>query len=58
MVAGAHAAGLEVNAWPVDDPHQIESMIEAGVDGIISDFPDRVLAVLGQRSDTEWQSLK
>lgn len=53
IVNKAHAAGLEVNAWTVDEPEQIRTMIRAGVDGIISNHPDRVLAVLREMAAEE-----
>jgi glycerophosphoryl diester phosphodiesterase len=40
----AHALGLRVVVWTVNDPAQIAKMVELGVDGIISDRPDLVLA--------------
>jgi len=42
LVAKAHAAGLAVNAWTANDPADIAALIAAGVDGICSDFPERV----------------
>lgn len=42
LVAQAHAAGLAVNAWTANDPADIVTLIAAGVDGICSDFPERV----------------
>jgi glycerophosphoryl diester phosphodiesterase len=45
MVRSAHQAGLKVIPWTVDDPATMQSLIGLGVDGIISDYPDRVRAV-------------
>lgn len=42
MVAAAHAAGLKVNVWTVNLPEAIMLMTAYGVDGIMSDYPDRV----------------
>ena len=42
LVAAAHAAGLKVNAWTANDPADIAALMAAGVDGICSDFPERV----------------
>ena len=40
----AHASGMRVVAWTVNEPRDIARLIAWGVDGIISDYPDRVLA--------------
>ncbi|HEY3560402.1 MAG TPA: glycerophosphodiester phosphodiesterase family protein, partial [Kribbella sp.] len=47
-VRAAHDAGLKVIPWTVDDPATIQWFIEQGVDGIISDYPDRVRDVVRQ----------
>lgn len=49
LVADAHARGLTVLAWTVDDQAAMERLIDAGVDGIISDYPDRLRAVMKKR---------
>ncbi len=38
-----HDEGIEVFTWTVDDPRDIAQARELGVDGIISNFPDRLL---------------
>ena len=38
----AHTLGLKVVVWTVNEPGDIERMLALGVDGIISDYPDRV----------------
>ena len=45
-LAEAHALGLRVVVWTVNEPKDIARMIEWKVDGIISDYPDRVKAGL------------
>jgi glycerophosphoryl diester phosphodiesterase len=42
VIAPAHKQGLAVSVWTVNDPGEIALFAAAGVDGIISDFPDRV----------------
>ena len=42
FVALLQDAGLEVWVYTVNDPRLIERAIELGVEGIISDFPERV----------------
>ena len=45
MVTSAHQAGIKVIPWTVDDPATMQSLIDKGVDGIITDYPDRLRAV-------------
>lgn len=40
-VAAAHAAGLEVHVWTVNQLADIQRLLALGVDGIMSDFPER-----------------
>jgi len=42
MVKAAHAAGVKLNAWTVNEPREIALFAEWGVDGIMSDYPERV----------------
>jgi glycerophosphoryl diester phosphodiesterase len=48
-VKGAQQLGLKVIPWTVNAPADIERLLDWGVDGIISDYPDRVRAVLQRR---------
>lgn len=45
FVTDAHAAGLRVLPYTVDDPKRIEELIRLGVDGVITDRPDLAIAV-------------
>jgi glycerophosphoryl diester phosphodiesterase len=49
-LAEAHALGLKVIPWTVNDPAQMERLIAWGVDGLISDYPDRLRAALARRA--------
>ncbi|MEQ9402882.1 MAG: glycerophosphodiester phosphodiesterase family protein [Cyclobacteriaceae bacterium] len=40
-----HAQGFEVHAYPVNTRDDMIKMLNAGVDGIITDFPDRALQI-------------
>ena len=40
----AHSHGFQVLAYTVNDPSDITKLTLLGVDGIFSDFPDRILA--------------
>jgi len=49
-LAEAHTLGLRVVAWTVNDEAAIARLLELGVDGLISDRPDRVQAALAARA--------
>lgn len=48
-LAEAREIGLQVIVWTVNDPAEMTSLIERGVDGIITDYPDRLRAVMKAR---------
>ena len=48
FIDAAHSRNLEVHAWTINDKADMERMIALGVDGIITDYPDRLLALLGR----------
>ncbi|MSP22017.1 MAG: glycerophosphodiester phosphodiesterase [Dehalococcoidia bacterium] len=49
LVSEAHARGLLVFTWTVDDAADIERMFEAGVDGVCGNYPPRIHAVIEAR---------
>ncbi len=49
LLAEARALKLPVVVWTVNEPAQIEQMLALGVDGIISDRPDRVRNAMAAR---------
>ncbi|HOB94885.1 MAG TPA: glycerophosphodiester phosphodiesterase [Aquabacterium sp.] len=49
QVKEAQALGLQVLAWTVNEPQHIEAMLDLGVDGIVSDRPDRVRTAMARR---------
>ncbi len=46
MVRAAHDRGLQVNPWTVNEPAHIERMIAAGVDALITNYPERAKQLL------------
>ena len=50
LVRDAHALNLAVHVWTVDDVHDMHRLLENGVDGIVTDRPDRLAKVLHERT--------
>lgn len=48
FVKGAHRQNIDVHVWTVNETADMERLIDMGVDGIITDYPDRLLAILGR----------
>ena len=52
MVEAAHAAGIKVIPWTVNDTPTLEHLIDLGVDGIITDYPNLLVEALDRRGYT------
>jgi len=48
-LAAAHALGLKVLPWTVNERGDMRSLIDLGVDGIITDYPDRLREVMAEK---------
>lgn len=46
FVQEVHSKKISVIPWTVNDPEEMKRLIEAGVDGIITDYPDRLIQVI------------
>jgi glycerophosphoryl diester phosphodiesterase len=49
VLAAAHARNVPVHAWVFNDDEDLRRLLAMGVDGIVTDRPDRLLAILGRR---------
>ena len=49
QIQSAHELGLKVVVWTVNDPARMDALIDIGVDGIITDYPNRLRLVLERR---------
>ena len=51
-IAQARAAGVKILPWTVNDPVEMGRLVDLGVDGIITDYPDRLRKVLAAKGIT------
>jgi glycerophosphoryl diester phosphodiesterase len=48
VITGAHAQGVHVHAWTINEEADMRRLLALGVDGIVTDRPDRLRAILGR----------
>ncbi len=49
VIAAYHSAHVEVHIWTINDPAVMSRLLDAGVDGIVSDRADLALQVIAGR---------
>lgn len=48
FVEAAHKLNLKVHVWTINKPEDMQRLLEMGVDGIMTDYPDRLLNLLNR----------
>ncbi|MFX1606823.1 MAG: glycerophosphodiester phosphodiesterase [Promethearchaeota archaeon] len=48
LMQKAHSAGLKVYPWTVNDVKTMKQLLALGVDGLITDFPDKALELMNE----------
>jgi glycerophosphoryl diester phosphodiesterase len=52
ILAAARSYNVQVHVWTVNEPQDMERMLALGVDGILTDYPDRLLRLMGRLART------
>jgi len=48
-IRALHAQGIQIHVWTVNELEDMHRLLDWGVDGLISDYPDRLARVLHER---------
>lgn len=48
LIEFAHAAGINVHVWTINQPEQMSRLLALGVDGLVTDHPERMAELLGR----------
>lgn len=49
LIARAHRLGIKVHVWTIDDPQEMERLLDLGVDGLMTDRPPVLRQVFQDR---------
>lgn len=50
LLESAHQLGIDVHVWTIDERADMRRLLDFGVDGLMSDYPDRLLEVVRSRN--------
>ena len=51
QIRRAHKRGMKVYVWTINDPTEMGRLLDLGVDGLVTDYPDRLRALLEERGE-------
>lgn len=51
FIDGAHARNMRVHVWTVNDIESMQRLIDLGVDGIMTDYPERLVKILKKQRE-------
>lgn len=49
FIETAHKLNVQVHVWTINDPTDMQNLIDMGADGIMTDYPDKLLELLGRQ---------
>ncbi len=49
LVEHAHRHGIQIHVWTINDPEEMGRLFDLGVDGIVTDFPERAARRIAER---------
>jgi glycerophosphoryl diester phosphodiesterase len=49
FVEAAHARGVRIDAWTINDPAEMHRLLDLGVDVVMTDLPEALAGVLAER---------
>jgi len=49
LLSHAHAHGIQVHVWTINDKETMASLLDLGVDGIVTDYPERLADLIEAR---------
>ena len=46
LLRGAQKRGMQIHYWTINDPEEMKKLLDLGADGIMTDYPDRLLKLI------------